>query len=127
MKQRSTTEGKISDHLNGLGTVTAEMVRERAREIAQINGRDPGTFTQADWAEAKRELTGTDSDAAEDENFEIHGVKEWNEVPSTSGHKAPVRGASDEQTFAEKLAEQGVEEANHDQMLKGARSDINQS
>jgi hypothetical protein len=124
MKQSVTSQGKISEHFEGLGSVTREMVQARAREIAQINGRDPASFTNSDWAEAKRELTGREGD---DSEIELHATKTWQEVPSTSGRKIPVRGPTDEQTMAEQLVESGVEEANHDRMLQGSTTDTNQT
>src|SRR5439155_4866564 len=58
MKKDQIEEGRISDHSKGLGTVTQEMVRARAREIALINGRSPEHLSPADYSQAKRELTG---------------------------------------------------------------------
>jgi hypothetical protein len=127
MKEPKIRQGKISEHFRGLGTVTPEMVRQRAREIALINGRSPDTYTEDDWQAAKLELTGAANDRLESDTEEIHGSKLWDETPGTSGHKTPVRTATDEQTFAEQLAQDGVEEANHDKMLQGSKSDINQA
>lgn len=42
----------------GLGTVTRGMVRERAVELAGIDGRSPQDVTKSDWDQAKRELLG---------------------------------------------------------------------
>jgi len=39
MKQNQSEAGRFSDRGQGLGTVTEAMVRERAGEIAAINGR----------------------------------------------------------------------------------------
>jgi hypothetical protein len=126
MKEPKFRQGKISQHFTGLGTVTPEMVQQRAREIARINGRDPETYNEDDWQAAKLELTGAAGDTEEFQD-EIRGGRNWDETPGTSGHKAPVRTPSDEQTFAERLAREGVEEANHDQMLQGSKSDVNQA
>ncbi|MEP6664611.1 MAG: hypothetical protein ABJC04_13200 [Verrucomicrobiota bacterium] len=40
-----------------LGTVTRRMERERAVELALINGRSAQDVSKADWEQAKRELT----------------------------------------------------------------------
>src|SRR6185436_7676757 len=58
MKQDDIEAGKISRHAQGLGTVTWDMVRARAREIAIINGRTPRTVLPSDFEQARRELTG---------------------------------------------------------------------
>ena len=41
------------------GTVTRGMLRQRAVELAVINGRPPHEASKSDWESAKRELTGT--------------------------------------------------------------------
>ena len=51
--------GKIELHGNGLGAPSSEEVETRAREIAMIDERDPNEFTEADWKQARRELTQT--------------------------------------------------------------------
>ena len=37
------------------------LVEKRAREIAMIDERNPDEFTDADWAQAKNELTGVEA------------------------------------------------------------------
>ena len=124
MKKRSqTSDGKVAEHARGLGTVTHEMVSERAREIALINRRLEGKPTPEDWAEAKRELTdarGTGSDPAED----IPVSKRWDPVPGGAAHVVEPVPADDEQTTAERLVEGGVEEADHEQMVEGTRESV---
>jgi hypothetical protein len=95
------------------------MVIKRAKEIAVTEGRNGNDYTQDDYAQARRELAGF-PDA---ETTELDGA-----APDTGGslgeagdrgHSAPVRPARDEQTFAEDLVKEGVEEATHHQMLVG--------
>src|SRR5256885_16089352 len=50
-------QGRFSERGHGLGTVTKEMVRQRARELAVINGRDEKNILDSDWEQARRELT----------------------------------------------------------------------
>ena len=118
---------KISSHFEGLGTVTAEMVEQRARELALINGRDPNDFNETDRAEAKKELASTEPGPSDTEEQTINALRRWDEPPGTSGHKVAPMKQSDEQTYAETLVEHGVEEANHEQMLEGSRSPNNQT
>ena len=42
----------------GIGTVTPAMVEARARALAVINGRRSSEPSEADYQQAKRELTG---------------------------------------------------------------------
>src|SRR5215211_8924276 len=63
--------GKISVHGNGMGVPTPELVEKRAREIAMINEREPDEYTDADWDQAQRELSGTETVAAADDTDEV--------------------------------------------------------
>lgn len=116
--------GIISDHFCGVGTVTREKVIQRAREIALINGRPPNHYTKDDFLEAKRELTGGIAEASDEEA--ISTITAWDENPSDSGRAAEKETPDDEQTMAEEMVEQGINEAEHDQMVEGARAGENQ-
>lgn len=43
---------------NGLGAVSRRLIRERAAELALINGRPAHEINKSDWEQAKRELAG---------------------------------------------------------------------
>jgi hypothetical protein len=127
MKTIRRTHGKISEHFKGLGTVTSDTVVARAREIALINGRTPNQFNQDDFEEAKLELTGGLFDGGTEE--EKDGTTElvaWDENPNESGHAARRARPEDEQSAAEQLVEEGMEEAEHEHMVEGARNPHNQ-
>jgi hypothetical protein len=124
MKERhQTSEGKVAEHSRGLGTVTPEMVTQRAREIALINRRPNDTPTPEDWQEAKRELTGSGG-SSNDSLEEIPVSKRWDPVPGSTPRKANNLPADDEQTVAEALVESGVEEAEHDSMVEGTKESV---
>jgi len=111
------------EHGRGLGTVTAEMVSQRAHEIAEINRRPGNKPTPDDWQEARRELTsarGLGNDPAE----EVPSDKRWDPVPGTRGERAGSVAADDEQTLAETLVNEGVEEAEHERMVEGTRESV---
>ncbi len=122
MNENRIDEGRFSEHAHGVGTVTEEMVRERARELAMINGRPSHQVLGSDYDEARRELTGpgrlVPPPTAEEEMTED---ERWEPVHESVGRAGPTVPAPDEQTFAEKLVEEGVEEAEHDEMLQSAR------
>lgn len=121
MKTARGRSGRISDHFSGLGTVTREMVEQRAKELAIINGREARHFTEDDWIQAKHELMGNQDNEENDEEEPVAALTRWDEEPGTSGHHVENTPAADEQTVAEHLVQEGVEEANHEQMLRGSR------
>ncbi|HTL17126.1 MAG TPA: hypothetical protein VL793_07810 [Patescibacteria group bacterium] len=122
MREKQNKEGRYTQHAHGLGTVTEEMVRQRAAELALINGRPPGQVLDSDIRQACRELTGSETlvpspTAAE----ELTEDERWQPVPESKGRETPAVQPSDEQTFAEKLVEEGVEDAEQDSMVQGTR------
>jgi hypothetical protein len=125
MKRNPIEDGKISDRGEGLGTVTKEMVMKRAREIAVINGRPSRDVLDSDVDEARRELSGEDEMKPEPTAAESLSEDErWDPVPGSEGHKAPTVSATDEQTFAEKIFDEGVADAEHDQEIEATRAEI---
>jgi hypothetical protein len=58
MKTNPLKEGAMTENSAGIGTVTRKMVRERAIELAAINGRPAHEVSKSDWEQARRELTG---------------------------------------------------------------------
>lgn len=48
----------------------------------------------------------------------------WESVPESTGTQAPTVPAADEQTFAERLVEEGVEDAEHEQMIEATRQSL---
>ena len=124
MKQRNQMEeGRLSDRGEGLGTVTREMVMKRARQIAVINGRSQNNVLDSDFMQAKRELEGEDEinpPVSASEN--LPEDKRWDPVPGSEGHEAPTVPAADEQTYAEKLYDEGVGDAEHDQEIEATRN-----
>jgi hypothetical protein len=113
--------GKFIDHAQLIGTVTRDMVTQRAKEIAVINGRNGNDYTQDDFEAARRELVGFPETAQDDLENSAPDTGNWLAEAGDKGQRAPIRGASDEQTFAEDLVKQGVEESTHDQMLAGSQ------
>src|SRR5436305_11171128 len=120
--KRRFDNGRLSDRGKGLGTVTKEMVMERAREIAVINGRSQNHVLDSDLDLAQRELEGEDEiNPPETAAERVPEDKRWDPVPGSEGQQAPTVPAPDEQTVGEKLYDEGVADAEHDQEIQATR------
>ena len=120
MKTNPLKEGNISENSAGIGTVTRKMVRERAVELAVINGRSAQEVSTADWDQAKRDLTGdSDTDPNEAVLESAPESERWDPVPGSTGHKVPVASGEDEddegRSDNERLVNEGIAGAEHDQ------------
>jgi hypothetical protein len=125
MKRNPIEDGKLSDRGEGLGTVTKDMVMKRAREIAVINGRPSRNVLDSDVDEARRELLGEDEMKPEPSAAEnLSEDERWDPVPGSAGHKAPVIPNPDEESVAEKLFDEGVADAEHDQEIEATRDSL---
>lgn len=118
----------MSDNGVGVGTVTRAMVKERAVELALIRGRSAGEVSQVDWEQAKCELTGgSDSDVNNTVLESAPESERWDPLPGSQGHKAPEASSEDEdddgRSDSARLVEEGLAEAEHDQMLQAAREE----
>jgi hypothetical protein len=123
MKENRVEKGRFTEQGHGLGTVTREMVLKRARELALINGREQ--ILESDFAQAKRELTKEEPLTPDPDRMEnVPEDQRWEPVPESIGKEAPKVPAPDEQTFAEKLVEEGVEDAEHDLMKRATRESL---
>src|SRR6266550_9031247 len=128
MKKNPLNKGIIMENAAGIGTVTSEMVEARARELAVINGRHSSKPSEADYQQAKRELTGEAETGPQEENIEsIRESDVWDPVPGSSGRQAAESLGEDEDTEGRsesaQMFEEGVNEAEHDQMLRAAEAD----
>jgi hypothetical protein len=126
MKTNPLKEGALTENSAGIGTVTHKMVRDRAVELAVINGRSAQEASKSDWEQAKRELTGEpDTDPKEAVLESTPESERWDPVPGSTGHKAPVSASEDEddegRSDNERLVEEGIEGAEHDQMRQASR------
>jgi hypothetical protein len=126
MKTNPLKEGSLTENSTGIGTVTRKMVRERAVELAVINGRSTRDVSKSDWEQAKRELTGEPDTDPKDAILEsLPESERWDPLPGSTGHKAPVAAGEDEddegRSDNEKLVEEGIAGAEHDQMRQTAR------
>jgi hypothetical protein len=127
MKTNSLKEGTLTENSAGIGTVTPKMVRQRAAELAVIDGRLVQDVSKSECEEARRELTGEPDTDQEEAVLEAAPESErWDPVPGSTGHKVPAAPSDDEddegRSDNERLVEEGVAEAEHDQMVQAARA-----
>ncbi|MEI7935286.1 MAG: hypothetical protein WCK27_01235 [Verrucomicrobiota bacterium] len=127
MNPNPLKEGVLSENSAGIGTVTPKMVRQRAAELAVIDGRSEQDVSKPECEEARRELTGEPDTNPKEAALESAPESErWNPVPGSSGHKVPAAPSEDEdeegRSANEQLVEVGVADAEHDRMVQAARA-----
>jgi len=120
-------EGVLTENSVGIGTVTPKMVRQRAAELAVINGRPAQDVSKSECEEARRELTGEpDTDPREAALASAPESERWDPVPGSTGHKVPAAPSEDEdeegRSDDQRLVEEGIAEAEHDHMVQAARA-----
>ena len=112
-------QGKILRGTEGIGTVSPQMIEERAREIARSDGR--AHSNDLDRTRAREELTGSAPGSEKPPTREEPG-RDWEMPLVSSGDKAPTVRPEDEQNIPEKLIEEGIEEADHDQRTRSGQT-----
>ena len=119
MMDETHFKGKIVRGTEGLGTVTPRMIEERAQEIARTDGRNRPN--DLDRSSAREELTGTGSGAEKVPMREEPG-RDWEMPLVSTGEKAPTVRPENDQNIPEELIQEGIEEADHDQRVRSART-----
>jgi len=114
------TGGRILRGTKGIGTVSPEMIEQRAREIARSDGRTEAN--DLDRASAREDLIGATSISEKEATTKEPG-RDWGMPLVSSGEKAPTVAPEDEDNIPEKLIQEGVEEADHDQRLRSGQTD----
>lgn len=126
MNPNPLKQGALTENSAGLGTVTRQMVRERAVELALINGRAAHEVSKSDWEQAKRELTGDSEMSLNEAALESAPESErWDPVPGSTGQMVPAAPSADEDDEGRsdnaRLVEEGIAGAEHEQMRQAAR------
>jgi hypothetical protein len=117
------TSGRMLVHGRGAGSIGKDDILRRARELADIDGRSGADPTEEHIARARAELMGLSLPATTVEDEEATGAlsRDPSEPLSISGHESELREGPDEEKAVERLALEGVEEAQHEQMLASRR------
>ena len=84
--------------------------------------------TEADYQQAKRELTGEDNIDPQQENLESLPESEaWDPLPGSTGRQAAESLGEDEdaegRSESAQMFEEGINEAEHDQMRRAAEEE----
>jgi hypothetical protein len=108
---------RMEIHGEGLGIGSPELVEQRARELALIDGRSE--INDDDRRAARDDFQNSELPDAvtEDAPAAPSMTRDPSEPFSDRGRQSPNRGEMDDDTALEKLALEGVEEAQHDQMV----------
>ncbi|MBA3833310.1 MAG: hypothetical protein H0X34_15740 [Chthoniobacterales bacterium] len=127
MNKNPLNKGILTENAVGIGTVTPEMLEARARELALIAGRVPVQPSEVDYEQARRELTGgTEIDEDVQILEALPESERWDLVPGSAGHQTEDSLGEDEdsegRSESAQLVEEGIKEAEHDQMLQAARA-----
>ena len=127
MNTNPLKDGVLTDNSEGIGPATPGMVRQRAAELAAIDGRAEQDVSESECEEARRELTGDLETEREEAALESAPESErWDPVPGSTGRKALAAPSEDEdeegRSDNERLVEEGVAEAEHDQRVQAARA-----
>jgi hypothetical protein len=127
MKKNPLKDGELTENSVGIGTVTQEMVQERAAELAVVDGRLPADATMSDFVQAKLELTGEPDEYSKEAILESAPESErWDPLPGSTGHKVPVAPSEDEdeegRSDNERLVDEGIAEAELDQSRQAVKA-----
>ena len=109
MNQNSILPTRLKAAAPGLGQASQTEIELRAVELAVSDGRH--TFTDADLNRAAAELAGggaTEADPA------LGEMTSWDDPPEQSGHRVASTPSDDASNIAERLIQNGLDEADHD-------------
>ena len=110
----------------GIGTVTQEMLWQRAVELKKIYGHTSEEVTESDLDLARRDLLGEEAESEAESAIELAPESErWDPIYSSTG--GPIKEIPSEDVDEEghsdsaRLVEEGIREAEHDQMLQAVK------
>lgn len=109
---------KVEIHGQGVSGFSASDVERRARELASIDGRGEASDIDRERALAEFRAAHLPDPINEDLDSMTSLSRDPSDPMVERGRQIPDRGGDDEKAALERLALEGVEEAQHDQMLE---------
>ncbi len=107
----------------GLGEAAATDIDRRALELAHIDGRAFPTDADLDRAAAELASSAAEPPAApETRDPKIASLTAWDAPADESGHRVGRVPLEDEGSMAERLVQDGMEEAEHDRRVAATDS-----
>ena len=106
----------------GVGAVSDQLLVQRARDLAQEDGRTHPTA--ADFKKARAELSGVSEDPAPEVPPGDEDLTNWNESPDATGHAVDTSPPDEDVDVGLELVEEGVDEADEDQRRAAKDEDL---
>jgi hypothetical protein len=111
MKKKA--RGRIEVQGTGISAVSDELLRQRARDLAQEDGRTEPR--DADFKKAREELSDFTEDSAPEVPPGDESLTSWSERTDTTGHMIDTSPPDQDVDVGLELVEEGVDEADQDQ------------
>ncbi len=125
MAKSRARASKIELHGNGVSGFSPEDIERRAGELALIDNRTEATDQDRELARGEFQDLNLPDAINEDAESMQSMSRDPSDPMADRGHQAPEYGGDDEKTALEKLALEGVEEAQHEQMIE-ARNGVDE-
>ena len=110
---KNKPRGRIEVRGEGVAAVSDQLLEQRARDLAQEDGRiNP---TDADFEKAREELSAVTEDPAPEVPPGDENLTSWDENADTAGHAVDTAPPDQDVDVGLELVEEGVEEADLDQ------------
>ena len=110
---KKKTRGRIEVEGMGIAAVSDELLQQRARDLAQEDGRSEPR--DADFKKAHEELSGFTEDSAPEVPPGDESLTSWSESADTAGHMVDTSPPDQDVDVGLELVEEGVDEADEDQ------------
>ena len=120
MKSHDSTFKQRHERGGGSAAPDEVTLQERAEELAEIDGREEPN--KKDFTDARAELLTTGSAPAAPEAGALENLTAWDTPLTAAGAQAPKFGSDEETNIAQKLVEEGLEEADHDRRLTASEA-----
>jgi hypothetical protein len=110
---KNKRRGRIEVQGNEISAVSDELLQQRARDLAQEDGRSEPR--DADFKKAREELSGFTEDSAPEVPSGDESLTSWSDSAETTGHMVDTSPPDQDVDVGLELVEEGVDEADQDQ------------